>query len=393
LAKGFAILFYTVILSSFAGVIGAAINKTAYIVSALAGGMLGFSYGVRLAYVMKKEAEMIEAACSLQLQNLAMGAVLATKLDISNTKWYHKYIYGAANINSMQHFYNRALDTLYCVVLDDETFSREVENIIDPSVRTLAEYMAVNDCTHPNSLVVTATGKKGVVRGAGEYVYEAGEQYEVLLHDDQNCGRWIVIDGSQLSLQREAILRNAFEFSTQIRPSAQQPYPIDAFCSHAWHDDSNFPGAKMAVLRDFAQAFTDEFRRPPRIWFEKFCIKQDENVMESIRLLPCYISCSAIMICMFSKNWVERLWCQSEAADLAAITDANNPVDNMLICPLEKSSYEGARVNIVPKPQNSKAGGPPEVKEALLAAINRFPGGQRTFRQWVKTSLRTRTFQ
>jgi len=127
--------------------------------------------------------------------------------------------------------------------------------------------------------------------------------------------------------------------------------------------------------------------------------------MENVANLPCYIACSAAMLCMYSDSWAKRLWCQSEAANLGAMGDYRElNITNMLICPLAESesqrqseSESSSGITIltlgytssvkVPKSRDSQVGGGPEVKDALIKSINSFPGGEGVFRQWVELAV------
>ena len=38
----------------------------------------------------------------------------------------------------------------------------------------------------------------------------------------------------------------------------------------------------MNVLRTFTQEFEEVYERPPRIWFEKFCVFQDDDFSKTL---------------------------------------------------------------------------------------------------------------
>jgi hypothetical protein len=71
----------------------------------------------------------------------------------------------------------------------------------------------------------------------------------------------------------------------------------------------------MKGLLSLNAEFRSTHGRSVRVWYDKFCIKQDEFAMENVSMLPVFMSQCRGMLIMHSKSWRERLWCQSEVAD------------------------------------------------------------------------------
>eukprot|EP00928_Gymnodinium_smaydae_P056862 TRINITY_DN40169_c0_g1_i1.p1 TRINITY_DN40169_c0_g1~~TRINITY_DN40169_c0_g1_i1.p1 ORF type:complete len:503 (+),score=89.97 TRINITY_DN40169_c0_g1_i1:213-1721(+) len=82
----------------------------------------------------------------------------------------------------------------------------------------------------------------------------------------------------------------------------------DAFISHSWHDP---PEAKWEALQRWRTAFVREHRREPLVWFDKFCIDQN-NIDESLCCLPLFLSGCRRLIVFCGPTYVRRLWCVME---------------------------------------------------------------------------------
>jgi len=120
----------------------------------------------------------------------------------------------------MKEFYDAGETELLYVELDEETLQMHVHNPIDPRIRTLAHYLAVNATSHPD--------------------------------DDE----------------RNALLQYSTRFAKRFRPSKS----IDFFVSHAWADDVLHPHKPLDVLLDLNEAFKRTFGRPVRLWLDKLCL-------------------------------------------------------------------------------------------------------------------------
>ena len=124
--------------------------------------------------------------------------------------------------------------------------------------------------------------------------------------------------------ERVGVLKEMVRFAKKWsdRPSGTVT-TIDVFVTHAWIDDHKHPGRKYAAFLALNDAFKRAFGRPVRLWYEKCCIAQDDaDVMDKVALLPVFISACTTLACMYSDDWAKRLWCLSEAADLAALSPA-----------------------------------------------------------------------
>ena len=101
----------------------------------LFGMMLGMGLGAWYArQFTTKTAEnnkLLLAAEALAVPRLAMGSVLATKLQ------------GSTDADMMRGFYKKAQKSFYFVELNEQTFSKVVVNDTDPNVRTFDDYMYV----------------------------------------------------------------------------------------------------------------------------------------------------------------------------------------------------------------------------------------------------------
>lgn len=82
----------------------------------------------------------------------------------------------------------------------------------------------------------------------------------------------------------------------------------DAFISHSWHED---PDAKIVALEAWRQRFLIDRRREPRVWFDKFCIDQD-NIENSLAALPIYLAGSEKLVVCYGKTYTKRLWAVME---------------------------------------------------------------------------------
>jgi len=62
---------------------------------------------------------------------------------------------------------------------------------------------------------------------------------------------------------------------------------VDAFLSHSWSDDGR---EKYEVLCGWADAFEAAYGRPPLLWLDRCCIRQDDDIAASLLGLPIFLS-------------------------------------------------------------------------------------------------------
>jgi len=105
----------------------------------------------------------------------------------------------------------------------------------------------------------------------------------------------------------------------EIRNSTPDPalYPksnltplqaCDAFVSHSWHDA---PAAKWAALQRWRRRFVAEYGREPIVWFDKYCIDQN-NIDSDLCCLPIFLSGCKSLVVFCGPNYLSRLWCIME---------------------------------------------------------------------------------
>ena len=143
-----------------------------------------------------------------------------------------------------------------------------------------------------------------------------------------------------------------------------------------WIDDHLHPGCKYSAFLALNNAFKQAFGRPVRLWYEKCCIQQDSNAMDKVALLPVFISACTTLACMYSEDWVKRLWCLSEVADVAALAPAHtrSPTPMLLFKLAVNSEVVMDGDVIVREPDLDTAQcGMPEDKERLLESLSFFP--------------------
>jgi hypothetical protein len=103
----------------------------------------------------------------------------------------------------MEELFNKSKKRVRFLELSEDTIHKLVKNDADPSIQTLAQYMEVNDTTHPRTLVIfKATGKIAWVVGAPREIKELQFSIEdehqfscIHLHDeyDEDNGPMLVI--------------------------------------------------------------------------------------------------------------------------------------------------------------------------------------------------------
>jgi len=82
----------------------------------------------------------------------------------------------------------------------------------------------------------------------------------------------------------------------------------DAFVSHSWHDDAS---AKWKALQKWRHNFRATTGREPQVWFDKYCIDQN-NIEADLRRLPiCLSGCNSLLI-LCGPTYLSRLWCVLE---------------------------------------------------------------------------------
>jgi hypothetical protein len=85
---------------------------------------------------------------------------------------------------------------------------------------------------------------------------------------------------------------------------------IDRFVSHSWFDDAV---KKCNTILNWAKDFQSQHGRPPRIWCDKFCLKQTSDELNmSIPCLPIYLLSCERMLLLKTKTFLTRLWCLTE---------------------------------------------------------------------------------
>jgi hypothetical protein len=83
---------------------------------------------------------------------------------------------------------------------------------------------------------------------------------------------------------------------------------VDAFVSHSWHDDGH---AKWDALTAWCEHFQALHGRQAKLWLDFCCIDQD-NIEQSLRCLPLYLSGCRDLLVIAGSTYVQRLWCLVE---------------------------------------------------------------------------------
>ena len=88
-------------------------------------------------------------------------------------------------------------------------------------------------------------------------------------------------------------------------PQRCQLGEVDAFLSHSWHDS---PTAKWEALEGWAVEFEARYGRPPLLWFDRACLKQDD-IEAQLAQLPVFLSGSRKLLVIVGPTYTERIWC------------------------------------------------------------------------------------
>jgi len=80
---------------------------------------------------------------------------------------------------------------------------------------------------------------------------------------------------------------------------------VDAFLSHSWSDDGR---EKYEALRGWADAFEAAYGRPPLLWLDRCCIRQDDDIAASLLGLPIFLSGCRSLLVLYGPSYCGRLW-------------------------------------------------------------------------------------
>lgn len=105
----------------------------------------------------------------------------------------------------------------------------------------------------------------------------------------------------------------------------------DAFISHSWHDQ---PEAKWTALQDWRHEFLLQHGREPRVWFDKFCIDQND-IDTSLRCLPIHLSGCRNLVILLGKTYLSRLWCIIE---IFVYIHMGGDIKNIFVLPVTVSA-------------------------------------------------------
>lgn len=126
-----------------------------------------------------RASKLVAAAQKLADARTAIGALMSVMVQGEQAKDPETGEYNGPD--KIKALYERARDNklILYVELDEYTLTRTVENPVDKGVRTMADYMAVNDESHPSNLVVLTRGKH--TGQTGKAVEEIGDTSEQLV--------------------------------------------------------------------------------------------------------------------------------------------------------------------------------------------------------------------
>jgi len=106
----------------------------------------------------------------------------------------------------------------------------------------------------------------------------------------------------------EDVSNNTPNPSLGLRAGPVQLGCCDAFLSHSWHDD---PIDKWKAMQSWAGSFRAREGREPKIWFDKFCIDQN-NIEMDLQCLPIFLSGCKRLVILCGTTYLSRLWCVIE---------------------------------------------------------------------------------
>jgi hypothetical protein len=287
--------------------------------------------------------------------------------------------------------YARAQTKIRFLELDGETLSKQVPNAVDPDVHTLAQYMAVNDKSHPKTraMILSTREVVQVLVDGPLWYFEKTTQYTVRLDSTEEE---LQVPGNDLAMVQALLLGAIDEQFSQEWDPERHP-PIDFFVTHSWTDDANEnAGKKYRAMLELNEAFKQRFGRPARVWYEKLCIPQGTKLdMSNCELLPVFIACSSTLLCMHSQSWQERLWCLSEAGDHAMMGNDKQPTP-ILLCDLDGSfsgsAFGGGESKRCCVDVAAARCGHPEDEQNLRRAISQMPSPSTPLRQtWMFIAL------
>ncbi|EOD19155.1 hypothetical protein EMIHUDRAFT_458801, partial [Emiliania huxleyi CCMP1516] len=79
---------------------------------------------------------------------------------------------------------------------------------------------------------------------------------------------------------------------------------VDAFLSHSWSDDGR---EKYEALCGWADAFEAAYGRPPLLWLDRCCIRQDDDIAASLLGLPIFLSGCRSLLVLYGPSYCGRL--------------------------------------------------------------------------------------
>jgi len=160
---------------------------------------------------------------------------------------------------------------------------------------------------------------------------------------------------------------------------------VDAFISHSWADAG---AEKYEVLREWAGGFEAEHGRPPLLWLDRCCIRQDA-VAASLLQLPIYLSGCRSLLVLHGPTYCSRLWCVLEIFIFVAMGGAPGQVE---VLPLRGLGGGRAQCGLgggLARFRLSEAScSLPSDRTRMLAVIECSFGDEVPFNQMVQTLLR-----
>jgi len=137
---------------------------------------------------------------------------------------------------------------------------------------------------------------------------------------------------SLASVTFEDIKTNQPDPSLFSKTMASQLGHCDAFVSHSWHDNAS---AKWAALQSWREAFVRQHGHEPSVWFDKFCIDQ-QDIDANLRSLPIFLSGCEKLLIVYGPTYLERLWCVLEVFTFVHI---GGSWDRVELLPVLRSRY------------------------------------------------------
>jgi len=118
------------------------------------------------------------------------------------------------------------------------------------------------------------------------------------------CLRYVTLDRVHL----DAFATNSPDPAAYSCSRPADGQSIDALISHSWQDQ---PQAKWQALQRWRRAFVAQHGREPRVFIDKYCLRQSQ-ISSELRHLAFYASQCDSIVALVGGSFPKRLWCVIE---------------------------------------------------------------------------------